>query len=501
MAEHTLPDLLRDLPGPWVIEDSGLPPGGPRRWWRGPAGAALTGPPARVAAELEGWRRLGPHPARPEILASSEHCLLFPHLGEPPEDPVAVVAGWPRGERWQGRGRLGALLEALPGKVDPGRSLAGLGVKRKHVDRLLAREVEVATRIGQGFGGIDGGWLRALGGGVVALRFGLAQRESWAALDLAATGLAAGEDLRALHAEGLPAGPADLAYDLCLLVRALDEAVLGDDAAAGAAALEVVARLLPEAPPERVLVALEGAPDWLDPRLWLPSDGEVDAARARRLLHLLDGLAVGGAVLKVRTEPELRAGRAPPPRSPQRERRLRLFSRWEQGIRVDEEGLWSATPEALADQLVVGLRGHVVDGTCGVGSLTLALARLPAVTRVTAIDLDPGRLELARHNARIYGVSERIRFICGDVRAALPGDADALVLDPPWGGRDYDRQRVGLQDLGLDLAAALACAPATVRLKLPRSFDVGELARLPGSWRVRPLLDGEVIKMLVGERG
>lgn len=500
--EERPPRLLAALPGAWILEESGLPPGGPRRWWRAPTGVVLAGPPARVAAEREGWERLGPHPARPPILASSEDALLLPPLGPEAEDPVAVVAGWPRGAAWRGRGRAGELLEALPGRVDPGRALHGLGLKRSRVDRLLSRELAVATRLGPSLGGVHGGWLRGLGDGAVALRWSQSAREGWSALDLAATALAAGEDLAPLHREGLPAEEADAAFQLALLRRALDEAVLGHDEEAAALALETADTLLPGAPPETVRVSLEGAPDWLDPRIWLPADGLVSAARARWLLHQLDRLAVGGHTLSLRVEAPIHAGRRPPPREDRRERRRRLFSRWEQGVQADEEGLYSATPEALAEALVRGLGGHVVDGTCGVGSLALALAREPAVTRVTAVDLDPARLEMARHNARIYGVSERIRFVAGDVRALLAGTpCDALVLDPPWGGTAYDRDRVRLGDLGLDLADALRHAPPVVRLKLPRSFEVAELARLPGAWRVRPLVDARgLLKMLVAER-
>lgn len=74
------------------------------------------------------------------------------------------------------------------------------------------------------------------------------------------------------------------------------------------------------------------------------------------------------------------------------------------------------------------------------------------------------------------------------------------MLDPPWGGRDYDRERVALDDLGLDVRAALGRHRGAVVLKLPRSFDV---ATLPGGgWRVEPLVDErEILKMLIARRG
>ena len=34
--------------------------------------------------------------------------------------------------------------------------------------------------------------------------------------------------------------------------------------------------------------------------------------------------------------------------------------------------------------------------------------------RVIAIDIDPNKIDQARHNARVYGVEDRIQFIVGD---------------------------------------------------------------------------------------
>jgi 23S rRNA G2445 N2-methylase RlmL len=59
--------------------------------------------------------------------------------------------------------------------------------------------------------------------------------------------------------------------------------------------------------------------------------------------------------------------------------------------------------------------------------------------RVIAIDIDPLKIELARHNATVYGVSDRIEFIVGDFFDVVPNlvAADVIFLSPPWGGTDY----------------------------------------------------------------
>ena len=56
-----------------------------------------------------------------------------------------------------------------------------------------------------------------------------------------------------------------------------------------------------------------------------------------------------------------------------------------------------------------------------------------------AIDIDPNKIEAARHNARIYGVEDRIQFIVGDFFEVIPtlNIADVIFLSPPWGGKIF----------------------------------------------------------------
>ena len=58
---------------------------------------------------------------------------------------------------------------------------------------------------------------------------------------------------------------------------------------------------------------------------------------------------------------------------------------------------------------------------------------------VIAIDIDPEKIECARHNAEIYGVADRIDFLVGDCMKLLPSlkGVDVVFLSPPWGGPDY----------------------------------------------------------------
>ncbi len=54
----------------------------------------------------------------------------------------------------------------------------------------------------------------------------------------------------------------------------------------------------------------------------------------------------------------------------------------------------------------------IVDAFAGVGGNAIQFAL--TCDRVIAVELCAQRLELAKHNAEVYGVAHKINFICGD---------------------------------------------------------------------------------------
>ncbi|KAI0692442.1 RNA cap guanine-N2 methyltransferase-domain-containing protein [Cytidiella melzeri] len=131
--------------------------------------------------------------------------------------------------------------------------------------------------------------------------------------------------------------------------------------------------------------------------------------------------------------------------------RERYFSLYASGCLLDEEGWYSVTPELIANQIAERCRcGTILDAFCGVGGNAIAFAQ--TCERVIAMDTSPTRLALARHNATIYGVQDRIEFIQADylsfarsyLSTSSPGCSqtrqrkiDVVFLSPPWGGPEY----------------------------------------------------------------
>jgi len=235
-------------------------------------------------------------------------------------------------------------------------------------------------------------------------------------------------------------------------------------------------------------VTVSGVPDWVDadellgPGPWARDDdgwtAQLEREAAADVGARLRGLGMGGGALEVVVRPSLKRKHVRDART--REARNRRdtspgFTR--RGVRLDEEGRRSLTPERLALDLGraaqrAGIR-TVLDAFAGAGGNAIGFAR--AGVAVTATELDPDRAADARHNVDVYDVADRVQVRAADALQVMGSqEADLLFLDPPWGG--YDHVRTGVDDVPL-LRAALAFAPRFphVWCKLPPSFDPHEL--------------------------
>ena len=165
-----------------------------------------------------------------------------------------------------------------------------------------------------------------------------------------------------------------------------------------------------------------------------------------------------------------------------------LLSLEEKQWKLDQEGLYSLTIQQIAVEQAKMLRGDVViDAFCGSGGNAIAFAR--EGKQVVAVESNKDRLEMAKANAKSSGVYENITFITGDsvnglgVLAQIHG-ADAVFLDPPWGGPGYvEKDDFGLKSCGKDgrdysglLPLALSLKPeVNVGIKLPVNFRMQDI--------------------------
>ncbi|ABU57479.1 peptide chain release factor N(5)-glutamine methyltransferase [Roseiflexus castenholzii] len=96
--------------------------------------------------------------------------------------------------------------------------------------------------------------------------------------------------------------------------------------------------------------------------------------------------------------------------------------------------------EALVDAALEWARQHysphdtllIADIGTGSGCIAIVLARHLPNAVVYATDLSPDALAVARQNAELHGVAERITLLCGDLLAPLPQAVDLAVSNPPY---------------------------------------------------------------------
>lgn len=108
---------------------------------------------------------------------------------------------------------------------------------------------------------------------------------------------------------------------------------------------------------------------------------------------------------------------------------------------LDEQSWFSITPESIAARIAQRCQSNVVlDAFCGAGGNAIQFAS--TCQHVLAIDIDPVKLLLAKHNAEVYGVKDRITFLLGDWRdfakdwtkARQARTAEIMIGESKWMG-------------------------------------------------------------------
>jgi len=141
---------------------------------------------------------------------------------------------------------------------------------------------------------------------------------------------------------------------------------------------------------------------------------------------------------------------------------------------------FSLDPFILFDFVRVKNGHRLLDLGTGSGILALLLAQAKPRSRLTALELSPVLLDLARRNALINGLEERIAFIKGDV-CQIPNflkkeTFDGVVTNPPYRPLNSGRINPDPQK---------ALARHEIKLTLPQMVDsVNHCLKPGGRWFV-----------------
>ncbi|MBN1473332.1 MAG: peptide chain release factor N(5)-glutamine methyltransferase [Syntrophaceae bacterium] len=90
---------------------------------------------------------------------------------------------------------------------------------------------------------------------------------------------------------------------------------------------------------------------------------------------------------------------------------------------------------------------RILDIGTGSGAIALALAKELPAAEVTATDISPAALKIAKRNARNLGLEKQIEFLKGDLFAPVKGFFDIVISNPPYiSAAEYEELPEGVKD-------------------------------------------------------
>ena len=160
--------------------------------------------------------------------------------------------------------------------------------------------------------------------------------------------------------------------------------------------------------------------------------------------------------------------------------RYYYFSKFDKGIKMDEDSWYSVTPENIAKYTAKLIKGKtIIDGFCGCGGNVIQFSKY--CSKVYAIDISKSKLDLCKNNCEVYNCKNNIEFIHSDfLQMKNKIKADYIFLSPPWGGTEYKNddvysiKKLMRPDITEIIRVSLNVAD-NILFFLPRSLNLDEL--------------------------
>ena len=161
------------------------------------------------------------------------------------------------------------------------------------------------------------------------------------------------------------------------------------------------------------------------------------------------------------------------------EKRYYYYSKFDDGILMDEESWFSVTPEPIAKYIAKLIYGKIViDGFCGSGGNVIQFSKY--CKKVYAIDIEKNKINICKNNCNVYECKDNIKFILSDfLEMKNKIKADYVFLSPPWGGPDYKHSTVYsikkyMKPDIIDIVRVSLSVAKNILFYLPRNLDLDE---------------------------
>ncbi len=133
---------------------------------------------------------------------------------------------------------------------------------------------------------------------------------------------------------------------------------------------------------------------------------------------------------------------------------------------------------------------RIADIGTGSGAIAIALAHALPQLEVTALDISEAALVVARRNAEIHDVADRVRFLKSDLLSAVAGESfDAIVSNPPYVA-EGDRAALEPQVREYEPHSALFAGPSGLDV-YERLIPQARAGLKPGGWLLMEIGQGQ----------
>jgi predicted RNA methylase len=187
----------------------------------------------------------------------------------------------------------------------------------------------------------------------------------------------------------------------------------------------------------------------------------------------------------------------------------------QRSMQINKEARYSITECRSADKITqkilslpnISRRSTVTDMTACVGGNVLSFSK--SFQTVNAVELDPTRYEMLRHNVEEVVRRKNVKFHQGNGIDMVLGGAvrqDVVFVDPPWGGTNYlsanelmlymtdgSNRRYNLGELTRELMNHARY----VALKVPTNFALNDFCEIVSPYQVQVHTDLRKMKLLI----